>query len=663
MVNDIIDGKYQILSKIGSGGTSIVYKAKRLADDKVVAIKIVREELDNIKENERHFHLEAEALSKMSHRNIRRILGVGQWNDSLYMVTEFVDGMTLKDIISAGQLSHKKALDYALQIIAGIEHAHRKDIIHRDIKPQNIIVSNDGTVKIVDFGIARMTSQTTRTMAGKDVVGSVHYLSPEQARGAQVDNRSDIYSFGILLYEMFTGKVPFEGTEAVSIAMRHVNQIPEPPQSVNSDITSGINDIIVKCIQKDPENRYQTAWELREDLLLYVANPDGFSVVKAESLQGREKLPLDDEQSKSSQFEEFTVPDIEDEIEKKRNKKRYSGSSQRKKARTKKIGKLIILFAAILMVGLLVFAAIKIIPTFFSEQKVYPKNSVPAVTGYTKDEAVAILHQASFKKIEYAYDDSNTVSEGKVIRTEPSEGSFVEVNTQITIYISRGGEKIMAINTVGKNIDEAERVLKEQGLYIKIINAENSDKPIGTVVAQSNLTETVRVGDTITLTVVNSVSNKLVAPNLIGMKDIDAIKEKITSAGFKVGVIKEIAVTGTSSTGVSWQSVEAGKEIVYVIGEDTPSPQIDININVVKKTYKCIYEYESPDNTNEDYTLIIYTHDGDMIDEFTYTDTNKVFCEYPCNGSDSYMFELYVNNQMRDSRLITAKLTEGSNYG
>ena len=211
MVNEIIDGKYQIISKIGSGGTSVVYKAERLADGKLVAIKVIRGELENIKEHERYFRLEAEALNKMSHRNVRRILGVGQWNDSLYMATEYIDGKTLKEIVSEGPLDTKTALDYALQIIAGIEHAHRRDIIHRDIKPQNIIVANDGNVKIVDFGIARMTSQTTRTMAGKDVVGSVHYLSPEQARGAQVDNRSDIYSFGIMLYEMFTGRVPFEG--------------------------------------------------------------------------------------------------------------------------------------------------------------------------------------------------------------------------------------------------------------------------------------------------------------------------------------------------------------------------------------------------------------------------------------------------------------------
>ncbi len=660
MVNDIIDGKYQIISKIGSGGTSIVYKAQRLADEKIVAIKIIREELDNVKENERHFYLEAEALSKMSHRNIRRIFGVGQWNDSLYMVTEFIDGLTLKDIISEGKLTTQKAVDYALQIAAGIEHAHRKDIIHRDIKPQNVIVSNDGTVKIVDFGIARMTSQTTRTMAGKDVVGSVHYLSPEQARGAQVDNRSDIYSFGILLYEMFTGKVPFEGTEAVSIAMRHVNQIPEPPQSVNPEITSGINDIIVKCIQKDPENRYQTASELREDLLLYVANPDGFSVVKAETLQGRDNFEPEEE-TPSSQLKSFVVPETEDDSENKR--KRISRTSKRKKSRRPKVGGYFVLLLSLIVLVIAVILAIKFIPLMIPEEKEYPQNTVPLVSGYSKEEAVALLHQASFSKFDYEYADSNDVSQGNVIKTEPAGGEFVEVNTEIVIYISRGGEQIMAQNTIGMSISEAEKVLNDQGILVKVINVQNSEKETGTVVAQSNLTGKVRVGDTITLTVVDNSSKKLIVPDIMGMTDLDAIKAKITAAGFKVGSIKEVAVSSNSTQGVSWQSLEGGMEINHVITDDAPMPQLDFNINVVKKTYKCIYEFETPDGDAKDFLLIVYTSSGDLVDEFTYTATSSVFCDYPGERSESYIFELYVDNQLVDKKTISAKLSEGVNYG
>jgi len=396
MVNEIIDGKYEIISKIGSGGTSIVYKAKRLADNRDVAIKVIRDELENIRELERHFRLEAEALNKMSHRNVRRILGIGQWNDSLYMVTEYIDGKTLKEIVSQGPVSLKSAVDYALQIAAGIEHAHRKNIIHRDIKPQNIIVSTDGTVKIVDFGIARMSSQTTRTMAGKDVVGSVHYLSPEQARGLQVDTRSDIYSFGILLYEMFTGKVPFQGDEPVSIAMQHINQIAEPPQSVNPDITQGINDIIVKCIQKNPDARYQTASELREDLLLYVANPNGFSVMKADRLKGRDTAEKVVQEKPVTQPVKITkhddVPNLS--ANKKTNLVKENENKTKGQSKRNKLNILVGVIASVVVVAI----AVSIIFSRVLDKK-YPEKAIPNINGFGEKAAIALLNMESFSKL------------------------------------------------------------------------------------------------------------------------------------------------------------------------------------------------------------------------------------------------------------------------
>ncbi len=651
MVNDIIDGKYQIISKIGSGGTSVVYKANRLADNKIVAIKIVREELDNNRENERRFHLEAQALYKMSHRNIRRILGIGQWNDSLYMVTEFIDGKTLKDIIAEGTLNTKRALDYALQIAAGIEHAHRKDIIHRDIKPQNVIVSNDGTVKIVDFGIARMTSQTTRTMAGKDVVGSVHYLSPEQAKGAETDNRSDIYSFGILLYEMFTGKVPFEGTEAVSIAMRHVNQIPEPPQSVNPEITSGINDIIVKCIQKDPENRYQTATELREDLLLYVANPEGFSVVKAENLLGRDKIP---DENEGFIQEESKVPQyVVSENENTKSEKRRSGKRQAEKRRIKKY----MLVALCLVLFAILFAlSVKIIPLMFKNEKIYSQNTVPDIKGYSKDEATSLLTQAQFSKFDYVYEESNEIKNGAVIKTEPEAGSFIKVNTEIVLYISKGAQRIPVTNTVGKNISEAEMILKEQGFNVKISYDEKSEQPNGIVISQSNISGTAKVGDTITLTVSKKTTMaKLVVPDLKGLKNLDDAKNAITSAGFTVGNIKEKAVSDENLAGVSWQSIEANKEYIYAANSTPPSMQIDIEINVVKKLYKCVYEYDTPEGELKNFNLVIYDMNGEQLDEKKFSSTNKVVYEFLGEENKSFVFELYVDNQLVDKKTMVAE--------
>ncbi len=649
MVNDIIDGKYQLISKIGSGGTSVVYKALRLADNKTVAIKIVKEGLENNKENERHFYLEIEALYKMSHRNIRRILATGQWNESLYMVTEYIDGKTLKEIIAEGNMTLKESVDYALQIVAGIEHAHRKNIIHRDIKPQNVIVANDGTVKIVDFGIARMTSQTTRTMTGKDVVGSVHYLSPEQAKGTQVDHRSDIYSFGILLYEMFTGKVPFEGTEAVSIAMRHINQIPEPPQSINTQLSSGLNDIIVKCIQKDPENRYQTASELREDLLLYVANPQGFSVIKAENLQGREKLKdIDIEKEKKSlSVREYVMTE---ENEPSSLDRRSKIKENKKRVKSKHLKNLFIIGLCSLLVILLTVFAINIIPKLIFDAQKYESKYIPDVSGKTKDASVQILKNTGFLKTKFLSEESNVIEEGLVIRTEPQNGNIVEVDKEVTIYISSGPERVTVKNVVGKTEEEAKNILTEQGFTVKTSYVKNTDVEEGTVVEQSNTTTVVKFGDTITISVAKKETmKKITVPDLMGMKDIDEIKNKIISAGFKVGNYKETAVSNSSSAGVSWQSITAGKEYSYLIGTEPPSIQIDFEINVANK---CVYEFETPDGQKKDFNLIIYNSSGEQVDERNFSSTNNVVFEFSAVEEGSYTFELYVDNQLVDKKTL-----------
>ncbi len=650
MVNEIIDGKYQIISKIGSGGTSVVYKAVRLADNKIVAIKIVREEFENDKENERHFYLEAEALYKMSHRNVRRILGIGQWNESLYMVNEFVDGKTLKDIIAEGNITIKEAVDYALQIAAGIEHAHRRDIIHRDIKPQNVIVSKDGTVKIVDFGIARMTSQTTRTMVGKDVVGSVHYISPEQAKGVQVDHRCDIYSFGILLYELFTGKVPFEGTEAVSIAMRHVNQIPEPPQSVNPKLPSGLNDIIVKCIQKDPEQRYQTAWELREDLLLYVANPDGFSVIKAENLQGRERI--EEVSTVESKNKKHRHNSSIREDERHQRVRRERKSEERRTANNKKT--IAVVCASVLLIALLVLSAV-LISKFASSESSYEMRNVPNVSGRTKADATDILNDNNFFKTEFLREESNDFTEGLVVRTEPAMGENIPVSTKIKVYISMGPTDVIVENVVGKNEEEARSILTGQGLKVNAQYIEMNDIPAGTVISQSDASKTLKYGDSVTIEVSKQRAIlKLVVPELKGVKTVDEAKNLITEAGFKVGEIKESPVTDETLGGVTGQRPLGGTEYSYANGSEPPVVKIDFNINVVKKTYKCAYEFETPEGDNKDFTLIIYNSSEELVGEREFLDTNRVSFEITGIEGESYRLELYVDNQLVDKQTLYA---------
>ena len=657
MVNDIIDGKYEILSKIGSGGTSIVYKARRLSDGFIVAIKVVRDELEDIDEHERHFRHEAEALAKMSHRNVRRILAVGQWNGSLYMVTEYIDGKTLKDIIAQnGPLPPKKAVDYALQIAAGIEHAHMKNIIHRDIKPQNILVSNDGTVKIVDFGIARVLSpQTTRTMGGKDVVGSVHYISPEQARGSHVDSRTDIYSFGVLLYEMFTGRVPFEGDEAVSIAMKHVNQMPEAPQSVNPAISKGINDIILKCMQKDPAKRYQTASELREDLLLYVANPEGFSVIGQEEYAQR---PYEEEYAESAEpvRRKNIITAKEEDNGGVRKKISYINEEERKKVKASKRKRGLIIGISVVASALVVAVVLSIVLPRVLWGNNYEQKAVPTVTDLSRSAAAAIMRSESFSKFRYVEENSSSVPVDCVIRTEPEARSIVPVNTEIVIYISKGAKQLMAENTIGKPYMEATEILEGQGFKVKYVYIEDASKETGTVADQSSYNQSIAEGTEITLTIVRNIAAlEIVVPDLTGLSLEDA-KEAIVRAGFVVGNYQEIKSDNPDELGVRWQNIDPGTQYLYIEGEEPPEVAIDFTVNI-SSGYRCVYEYTVPEEYRaQTLELLVLNQNGEQIDFRRYVDAAFITLEYTSEQMENITFELYFENTQIDKKVLTTAM-------
>ena len=636
MVNDVIDGKYEIISKIGSGGTSIVYKARRIADGKIVAVKVIRDGLDDIKEHERHFRMEAEALSQMSHRNVRRILSAGKWNDSLYMVTEFIDGKTLKDIINEnGPVPVKTAIDYALQIVAGIEHAHRRNIIHRDIKPQNIIVSVDGTVKLVDFGIARMLSQTTRTMGGKDVEGSVHYISPEQARGNEVDLRTDIYSLGVLMYEMFTGKVPFEGEEAVSIAMKHVNQKPAAPMNVNPNVPRGINDIILKCMEKNPDDRYQSASELREDLLLFSANPEGFQV-----LHTRKKPEFESDEPVRKKT--IDTPVREKPV---REKKPEKGN------RTLAIvGICAVSLLIIIIAGIFIGKAL-------NGGKTYPEKEIPTVAGLGKTAAVAVLRNNEFSKFEFAEENSLTIPAGSVIHTEPSEGTVVKVNTKIKVVLSLGPKQVLAENTIGKTSEEATEILKNQGFLVTYVYEEDQSRDEGIVIKQSNMSKPIDEGSTITLTVIRNLKTaELIVPNILGMSAEQA-KQTLINAGFKPGKCTEQKVYTTDGLGVGEQSIPAGTRYPYIEGEAAPQITIDYVINICA-AYRCTYTYTAPNNEKGDYELVVLDYRGEQIDHKNYSNVSEITYEYEGAEKAEITFELYMKRENYSGAQRVEKVTK-----
>jgi len=274
MEGRILGGRYELLEKIGGGGMALVYKAKCKLLNRFVAVKLLRPEFTADEEFVKRFRVEAQAAASLSHPNIVSIYDVGKEDDMHYIVMEYVNGITLKDyVVQNGALDWKEAVNIVIQICSAIEHAHKNHIVHRDIKPHNILLTKDGVAKVTDFGIARAVTSSTITVVGS-TIGSVHYFSPEQARGGFSDEKSDLYSLGIVLYELVTGKLPFNGESPVAVALKHIQEIAEEPLSIKEDLPQGVNDIIMLAIEKDQKNRYQSATEMLEHLYKVLKKPE-----------------------------------------------------------------------------------------------------------------------------------------------------------------------------------------------------------------------------------------------------------------------------------------------------------------------------------------------------------------------------------------------------
>ncbi|MDD2440948.1 MAG: protein kinase, partial [Eubacteriales bacterium] len=273
----IIGGRYRLIRTIGQGGMAQVYLAEdQQAEQALVAVKVLRDDLAQDPEFVRRFATEARAASSLSHPNIVKVLDYGQDGELRYIVQEYVEGSTLKDLIEVrGVLPWQLAVPLAIQIGLALEHAHRNGVVHRDIKPHNILITPDMTAKVTDFGIARAANSATITLTSGVTFGSVHYFSPEQARGSLVGEKSDIYSLGIMLYEMVTGQLPFDGETSVAIAIKHLQEMPRMPSSIQADIPASLDNIIIKCIQKSPDNRYADARELVDELDAFMVDPEG----------------------------------------------------------------------------------------------------------------------------------------------------------------------------------------------------------------------------------------------------------------------------------------------------------------------------------------------------------------------------------------------------
>ncbi len=469
MVKDgiFLGKRYEILEKIGAGGMADVYKGKDHMLNRYVAIKVLKKEFREDETFVRKFRSEAQAAAGLLNPNIVNVYDVGEDRGLYYIVMELVEGITLKDYIDKkSRLSPKEVISIGIQMCMGIEEAHKHHIIHRDIKPQNIIISNDGKVKVTDFGIARMvTSTTVSTVA----MGSVHYTSPEQARGGYSDEKSDIYSVGITLYEMVTGEVPFNGESTVEVAMKHLQEEITPPSELVPDIPYSLEQIILKCTQKNAERRYGEIGELIQDLKHSLVDPDGDfvhivpignadTVIITEDELDDIRSAYDEDDDDEYDEDEYGDQDDDEYGDDDDGEEHDSDEVNPRMNKVIKIMTIVVAVIIILVLALVVGRAAGLFrfgPSSATEEQESDQVKVPNVVGKTQDEAKEILNKAGLGYKIGKQEESTKYEKGYVMAQDPENGERVDKNTQITLDISTGlaEEEVEVPNVVGQ--DEA----------------------------------------------------------------------------------------------------------------------------------------------------------------------------------------------------------------
>ncbi|MGL4774151.1 MAG: Stk1 family PASTA domain-containing Ser/Thr kinase, partial [Clostridium sp.] len=466
MIGLILGNRYELIEKIGEGGMSEVYKAKCNKLNRFVAVKILKKEFCDNEDIVSKFKREATAIATLSDNNIVNVLDVGTQEEMNYIVMEYVKGKTLKEaIIQFGKLNYETCVTIGIQIAKALDCAHRNNIIHRDVKPQNILVTEEGVIKVTDFGIAKSASSATLTNT-TTIMGSAHYFSPEQAKGSFIDNRTDIYSLGVVLYEMATGKLPFEAESPVTIALKHIQEEVVPPKQINSRIPESLNSLIIKAMEKDPNKRYQNAKEIIADLQKIKENPDIIlGAIVADDNTADHTIIMDAVKPTPKKEAPQNIKELQDEYydDEDEDEDEEDDYYERKSSNKKKKGPNKTLIGSIIAVILLIAVGVGAY-AFFSggsgsstKEPVDESVAIPKLVGLEKEAAVKAIEEAGLVYKE-TMENSDVVEEGKVIRINPSEGSQAKKGSDVMVYVSAGKSKMKFVDYTKQNIDR----VKEQ---------------------------------------------------------------------------------------------------------------------------------------------------------------------------------------------------------
>lgn len=585
----LLGNRYEIIEKIGNGGMATVYKATDKVLKRNVAVKILRDEFTTDDEFIKRFEVEAQSAARLTHPNIVSIYDVGVDGNLYYIVMELIQGKTLKEIIikEKGPLPWKWSINVSIQIASALEMAHRNNIIHRDIKPHNIIITEDGVAKVTDFGIAKAVSNSTITAFGT-TIGSVHYFSPEHARGGFTDAKSDLYSLGVVMYEMVTGRVPFDADTPVSVALKHMQEEPVEPIELNPNLPIAVNKIIMRALQKDTTLRYQTASEMLVDLKKSLKDPEGDFVEELEY----------DPTAKTQVIDTNAY----------RDNKQTKNSSGKKDGKFKtfvKTHKGLSIFIGLLLLFVLSLGGTMLVLNLTNP----PEVAMPNVVGLSKEEAQKEIENVKLKfeieKEEYNKD----VPEGFIISQDPTymeKFNKVKQGSTVKVVVSKGEEKTTVPKVVGMEKDKAVKALEDAKLKVEIVEESSKKVQEGYVISQETSPDTEAfAGDTIKIHVSTGVE-KATVPDVIGKSQADA-KKTLEAQGFVVAVTtsedssKENGIVLKQSLD-SGKTVEKGSTVTITVNSYEASKTMSVNINV-KAITGGYSEETSNSNTTENKTV------------------------------------------------------------
>lgn len=604
-----LDGRYEVQEIIGVGGMSVVYKAYDNVDDRIVAIKILKDEFLNNEEFKRRFKNESKAIALLSHENIVRVYDVNFGEKLQYIVMEYIDGITLKEYINKqNSITWNDAVYFMTQILRAVQHAHDKGIVHRDIKPQNIILLPNGTLKVTDFGIARFSRSETKTLT-EQAIGSVHYIAPEQAKGEQTDERADIYSMGVVLYEMLAGKVPFDSENAVSVALMQVQANAEKLTQINPNIPKGLEQICVHAMQKNPDDRYQSATEMLLDIEEIIKNPNTVFNYASNTESQTKSVPIVTDDRYNEEYDEA----VDYEAERKHKKK---------------------MIAAVTIGVIVLIAAVVGVIYMFTSGINTKTHTLENFVGYSYDE----LQNSKDYKYEFVaeYRKTDEKEPGIILSQSPEAGSKITEGSTVTLVVAASEKDITMPNVYGLTLEMAEQTLKQSELSIFKAMKINSDTvEEGKVIYTDPKANSIVSGDQeITIYVSDGPSTttieKIKIPDVIGLTKSGA-REFLTKYGFTNVEFKtqdstypkDVVISQSPSVGSSAKATDKITVIVST-GVTTTEPQTaDVTLDVLLPKIEGKSDTLTVELDGKTYTSTNYDMDGTKVVIKVTVDANK----------------------------------------